>query len=224
MFKRLEKEGVFFGHSLENGPHHFFFGSRHCTREKLSELFPQYEFCFLKQVHGRRVVEGQPETVHEADAHFTTQRHRAVVAQSADCLPILLATKNQVCAVHAGWKGVAQNIVKAVHQTLPEFRPQVLAIGPHITRASFEIGQDVAELLFKAAPTNVPRLTRPALTEGKVFFDLNALVQAQAKAAFGASVPFIQCCDDTKTDHEFHSYRRDGAQAQRQYSFVVLNS
>jgi YfiH family protein len=70
----------------------------------------------------------------------------------ADCCPILLADPNKkiAAAIHAGWKGtVAQILSKTVrhmmanHGTKPE---DILAyIGPCISEAHFEVGDEVAE-------------------------------------------------------------------------------
>lgn len=223
MFEQLFDGPRFLGFTLTRGKHFFFFGSRFVTREDLFQLFPQYEFRFLKQIHSRKVVESSvARPLPEADAHFTNQPGVALIAQSADCVPILLASPTHVCAIHAGWRGVAQNIVAAVHETLPLFKPDFAAIGPHIGQLSFEVGDDVAQTLRAASPSPIPSLTT-ASVEGKVFFDLKSLVYKQLRTSFNAALPIEDCAEDTKTSARFHSFRRDGAKAGRQYSFVVLN-
>jgi copper oxidase (laccase) domain-containing protein len=137
-----------------------------------------------------------------------------LVVQSADCVPILLASKYQVCALHAGWRGVAQNIVAAAGPAFADDPVLFAAIGPHILAPSFEVGDDVAKKLTGAPPS----------ASGKQYVDLSALVRAQLQQTFGAKIRIFECLHDTKTSVDFHSFRRDGAPAGRQYSFVVLNS
>ena len=221
MFKSLIRKELFLGYTLELPGRFFFFGSRHLEAQGLSELFPKYRFCFLKQVHGRKVIEANPALVAEADAQFTTTPGLALVVQTADCIPLLLGSERSVCAVHAGWKGVAQNIVSSVASQLPDFSQA--AIGPHISATSFAVGLEVAESLRQSDPMGLARLTQPHPNPAKVFFDLRALLKAQLSASFGVGVQTFECCDDTMTVELFHSFRRDGVRAGRQCSFVVIN-
>lgn len=223
MFKPLERDGKFLGFSLDHPDRYYFFGSNQVTKADLPTLFPKYEFCFLKQVHGRIVVESDTKSLSNADAHHTTVTNRALVVQSADCIPILLSSENQICAVHAGWRGVALDIFSAVANTVPRFKPDFAALGPHITALSFEIEADVAQALECAAPIglNASQFSKPQ-PSGKILFDLKALVRAQLTSAFGANVDVQEAVADTKTDLRFHSFRRDRTKAERQYSFVVI--
>lgn len=216
MFEEYKVGGKLLGFSARAENSFFFFGSRHMSREALPEIFPEYKFAFLKQVHGRAVLLADPAQTLEADAHFTTQPRLALVSQSADCVPILLSDSKTVIAVHAGWKGMAQNIVGAVHETLPAFKPTIAAIGPHILFNSFEVGLDVSEKLGG-------KYTAKHSDPGKVYFDLAALARKQLADAFGP-VRVEECLRDTLTDTELHSFRRGKEKASRQFSFVVIDS
>lgn len=222
MFKPLTKDGNLLGLTCERENHFYFFGSRFVRQADLPVLFPKFRFCFLKQVHGREVIEANPDRMIEADAHFTSAPNLALVAQSADCMPILISSKNQICAIHAGWRGMAQNII---HQTANYLTPPVfIAIGPHIRSQSFEIGLDVAASLLAAAPNRNLSLTKPLSDPQKVLFDLRALAHAQLTASYGANLSVEECLEDTKSNPLFHSFRRDREKAERQYSFVAINS
>jgi hypothetical protein len=69
----------------------------------------------------------------------------------ADCCPILLADPLRSCAaaIHAGWKGTVQEIVYKTASTLisnGSNPSDILAyIGPCISAAHFEVGDEVAE-------------------------------------------------------------------------------
>jgi len=207
------------GLSLRRDGKFFFFGSRHLGRADLPVVFPRYEFCFLQQVHGRDVVIADPRNTLTADAHFTNSRGLAVVAQSADCVPILLSCAQRVCAIHAGWRGLAQNIIGASQSHCSQVT--FAAIGPHIHASSFEVGTDVAQSLQDAAPPATPRLSA-AESAGKCLFDLNALARAQLQHTFGRSLAIGDCARDTKSDLEFYSFRREREKCERQYSFIVI--
>jgi YfiH family protein len=224
MFKRLQSRGKFIGYILEDPSVLYFFGSRHLAREDLYVQFPQFEFAFLKQVHGCSIVEADPETALAADGHFTSKPGLALVSQTADCIPILLSGPGFVCAIHAGWRGVALNIIAAARSRL-RATPESVAIGPHIRRRSFEIGMDVAEKLLNSCPPDHSQsaFIYPTDQPDKIFFDLNELVRVQLQYNFTATQPW-DTGDDTKSSPEFHSFRRDRERAGRQYSFVVLKS
>jgi len=217
MFLPYTKNGKELGYSATVGRAFYFFGTGLTARADLPQLFPQYRFAFLKQVHGRAVLPAAAEKLQEADGHFTSQKNLALVAQSADCLPVLFGGDDQVCAVHAGWKGMAANIIGAALDVIQP--PNFAAIGPHIMQASFEVGRDVAELLLKAAATPDPSLVAAAASSDKAYFDLLKLAQNQLTAH---GLRAEECCYDTKTDLRFHSYRRGRQSTERQYSFVVL--
>lgn len=97
----------------------------------------------------------------------------AVCVKTADCVPILLAdlSSGDVCAVHAGWRGSAADIVSKAAHKLSNGKPEniIAAIGPCIGLCCYEIGDEVyfafnalfnsksygynTESLFSVAPT-----------------------------------------------------------------------
>lgn len=224
MFKRKERYGNFIGYSLERDGRLFFFGSRFLPRKSMSAFFPDYEFSYMKQVHGRAVIQADPSTVLEADAQYTSTPGVALVSQTADCVPILLSSKSKVCAIHSGWKSSAQNIVAHSKAAFAEEPVNLAVIGPHILRESFEVGRDVAAQLLAAAPQGTSEYDLFAMHDdpNKVYFDLTELIRRQLRAAFGVQIEILECLEDTKRSIQFHSFRRDREQAERQYSFVVI--
>jgi polyphenol oxidase len=217
MFAPYIRNEKVLGYFATVGRAYYFFGTGNTARDELPRLFPHYKFAFLKQMHGRTVIEADPIKLYEADGHYTRTPKLALVSQSADCLPLLFGSDEQVCAIHAGWRGMAANIIGAALAVIQ--KPDFVAIGPHLMRESFEVGRDVADLLLKAAATPDPTLISPAATPDKAYFDLLKLARNQL-AAHGLRAE--ECCFDTKTNPLFHSYRRGRQSLARQYSFVVL--
>lgn len=224
MFRAMEKNGVFLGYAYESPSNFFFFGSKHLTREALPLHFPKFQFAFLKQVHGREVVQAEPSRALEGDGHFTRTPNLALVSQTADCIPLLMVGTDWVCALHAGWRGVALNIVSASAGLLPDV-PQLAVLGPHIRKHSFEVGPDVATQLASAAPksTRHEEFVFAHRDPAKHLVDLSVLIRGQLNEAF-AGVHILDTGDDTKTSDRFHSFRRDREKAGRQYSFVVIKA
>jgi YfiH family protein len=106
------------------------------------------------QVHGNAAAmvhetsRGGERNVGHCDILATALPGAAVVVQSADCVPILLAAPPAVAAAHAGWRGSAKNVAAAAVGALAELgaAPETLRawIGPAIGPCCYEVGGDVA--------------------------------------------------------------------------------
>jgi YfiH family protein len=90
----------------------------------------------------------------EADAVFTGTPGRIVAVTMADCLTALIAdpVSGGVAAVHAGWRGTRDNILgRALGELFARglSRPETtwVALGPCLSPAALEIGDDVAASL-----------------------------------------------------------------------------
>lgn len=153
---------------------------------------------FLRQVHGRGVVEldpGTPDEV-EADACWTTRRGVACTIMVADCLPVLLADRagSVVGAAHCGWRGLAGDAGVGVLETLwTRLREQgaqpgrMLAwLGPCIGPQAFEVGPEV-RAAFAPADAAAGDLFRPH-GAGKFLADLPGLARRRLAALGIAAV------------------------------------
>ncbi|TFF10233.1 peptidoglycan editing factor PgeF [Pseudomonas sp. BCA14] len=102
-----------------------------------------------KQVHSASVVEWQADQVTntiEADGVFT-RAHQPIAVITADCLPVLIASKNgaMVAAVHGGWKGLQGGIIENAVQRFAAEGIAVdqlrVAIGPSIKPCCYEVSE-----------------------------------------------------------------------------------
>ena len=64
-------------------------------------------------------------------------RGNAFAIKTADCLPILYLSDTHVALVHAGWRGIQQNI--HLDKKLIAMKPHTVFIGPAIGVKSFEV-------------------------------------------------------------------------------------
>lgn len=201
-----------------------FFGGVEAPPDKIQLLMP-FSFSMLKQVHGDVMVKGDEQKIVEADAQWTDQENLGLFIKSADCLPLFIYSPQQqkVAAIHAGWRGVAQNIVTKSLQSLEIARdPRIqIWIGPHIQKSSFEVDAPVAEQIL-----NAHGLT---LKSGGDFFskinekfhvDLAALVRREMSQLGIPASHIWTSTVDTKTDPRYHSFRR-GEKGVRNYGFIV---
>lgn len=95
-----------------------------------------------------------------ADAVITHRKDLLIGVQVADCVPILLhdPVKNVIAAVHAGWRGTAEGILKKTIKAITdkfysEASGIVIAIGPSIRWCCYSVGYEVIEAVSKATDT-----------------------------------------------------------------------
>lgn len=221
MFEPIKYQKQIMGYSAQIGEYRIVYGTRCLTRSYLRVIFPDYYFCFVKQVHGKEVVSANLHSpAAPADGHWTDQKHHALVIQTADCLPVFLWSESMICAVHAGWRGVEKNIICTAAQCFPpRLRSRLnFSVGPHIDPDHFEVDQDVAQSLAQSSP-NGRNFVKPA-QKGKYQVSLMEIVQDQLAecAAVQQSYIFKKSTFLTKS---FHSYRRTAEKKVDQSSFIV---
>ncbi len=104
--------------------------------------------CWLQQVHGKDVIEVNQSLTKPvaADGGFTRKTGIVCAVLTADCLPVLLCDQSgsMVAAVHAGWRGLQQNILAAAIQNMAVDPKTILAwLGPAISRNVYEVDEKV---------------------------------------------------------------------------------
>jgi hypothetical protein len=183
----------------------------------------------LSQVHGvgcRQVTEGDEREIvarEEGDAVLAARGALACAVRVADCTPILVGDHESgaVAAIHAGWRGVELGIVGAAIQQLrvvagPRAR-LAAAIGPHISFAAFEVGDDVADRLVAISP--VEGVAR-RLQDGRMHVDLRRIVEAQLRQAGVGEIDHVEGCT-VREPARFFSFRRDGQRSGRHLAAIV---
>ena len=178
---------------------------------------------WLRQVHGARAVHigledvgGEPP---EADAAWTDQVGLACTVQVADCLPVLLATRDgrAVAAAHAGWRGLAagvlQNTLAALCEGSGNKPADVVAwLGPCIGPQQFEVGADVLTAFGadprQPDPARFVSRRRPD-GEERWLANLSGLARDVLLAAGVRQVDGGRWCT-VEESSRFFSFRRDG--------------
>ncbi len=198
--------------------------------ERFAAAFGSRGFHSLRQVHGRRIHEpgGAPATP-EADGVVVSAPGRGAAIKTADCVPVLLADPDggAVAGAHAGWRGTCLGVVGAavralVRRTGGDPGGLHAVIGPAIGACCFEVGPEVPEA-FAAAGRDPARFTAPAPSRrGRPRLDLPLENRLQLVAAGldPANIRTASLC--TRCEPAFHSYRREGPGAGRNWSLVVV--
>jgi YfiH family protein len=153
----------------------------------------------------------------ECDALITNDPGTALVVFTADCTPILLWDEKTgaVGAVHAGWRGTAQNIAgKTVEAMCRRFGCEAhnihAAIGPNIGQCCFETDGEVPQALSAAFGEQAAAFIRQ--TGEKFYPDLkkiNALALQQAGVhQIDISTDCTMCQPDRFWSHRVHGASR----------------
>lgn len=173
---------------------------------------------WLTQVHGDRVVDaGTSEPAPEADAAVSSGS--GLVIMTADCLPVLFCSDDgdEIAACHCGWRGLAAGIIENTVAAMRS-RPEALLawLGPAISQAAFEVGDDVREAFLARTPDAAACFE--ANERGRWQADLYGLARQALNAAGVTRVHGGSLC--TYSDPaRFYSYRRDG-QTGRMATFI----
>lgn len=164
----------------------------------------------------------------EADAMVTNVPGLVLGILTADCTPILLAAPEAgvVGAVHAGWKGaiggILANAVRAMRALGAEPGGIVAALGPTISAANYEVGDDFETAFLKQYPGGRRHFSRS--TGGRPHFDLPGFVAAQLRDAGVTAIEQVARCTYAEPDryfsHRFATHR--GTRTGRQMAAIGL--
>lgn len=174
----------------------------------------------------------------ECDALFTLTPGAALAVKTADCVPLLLhdPLSGAAAAIHAGWRGaagdVATHAVRAMakatgspahgfHALLgPAIGPCCFEVGPEVLAAFAAAGRDPDEIRSPAPPPSFsPPGDRESLSD-RAHLDLHRDTRLRLRAA-GLRPDRIHAADAcTRCGPDFHSYRREGRRAGRNWAAV----
>lgn len=206
------------------------FGNKNSQVSNLQSSFPQIHFKRIKQVHGDRAVHTSPHSIDfssEADAHYTSEKNLGLCIATADCIPVIIYNSQPtwIACIHAGWRGVEKRIVPKTISALVrngcKADQMQIFVGPHIQKPSFEVGNDVRDLLLKSFNGEKDSVWESISSE-KSKVDLNQILKFQLmESGISLENAFFEM-KDTVTDQDYHSFRRDRENSGRQLTFVAL--
>ncbi len=156
------QRSVFFQSTLllENGFKHAFFTKKVSEKEPrklLNLISPNSSIHFLKQVHGNKVINASQTNSAkriEADAIISDKYSQSLWIYTADCIPILLGDSKTgyVVAIHCGWKGLVQKIIKNAIEKIElkgSNRKNILvAIGPAISLNNYQVDEEIVIKIY----------------------------------------------------------------------------
>ncbi len=187
---------------------------------------------WLQQIHSNKVVRLTAQNFQQtftADASYTTDQNIVCSVMTADCVPVLFCNKQATwaAAAHAGWKGIANGILKKVVQIYTSKIAGDLAdihvwIGPAISGKVYEVGQEVKDALMQQDTVLEKAFTMQDATHYLLNSSYAAQLQLIKQGITAAQISTEDFC--TYQDSErFYSYRRDGSNTGRMASMVWLS-
>ena len=177
---------------------------------------------WLKQTHGITVstpISRSTLTIgaFEADASVTNIPNEVLAILTADCMPVLLASRSGdvIGAAHAGWRGLSGGILENTIKEMLALSPGLAIsdisawMGPAIGPSAFEVGEDVLQAFAPQGQDILSKAFTPIPeSSGKYLADLYLLARDRLHTLGVKQIDGGGFC--TVNDPErFFSYRRD---------------
>tara|TARA_S200000501_G_scaffold339840_1_gene347825 strand:+ start:20038 stop:20721 length:684 start_codon:yes stop_codon:yes gene_type:complete len=194
------------------------------SRTKFAKLanFNPLKLIVPNQTHSVNVdLIKEPGYFDNIDGVFTSKKELVCTLQVADCLPIYFAhtSSDKIGLVHAGWRGLANGIIKSVeffflknNWSISDFN---IVIGPSIHSCCFVVKEDVIKQIDSEF---YQKINRSQFSVDLQSWAINQLLGLGAKSENIVSVGDCTCC----LEDRFYSYRREGLHARRMLALIGL--
>lgn len=162
---------------------------------------PDFAVASLQQIHSSLLVDLRNDQLTfpiaiAADGMIASISHTLPLAiVTADCLPIAVAGKKAVALIHAGWRGLWQEILAS--PLLAAIQPYYFFIGPHIRPCCYQVGEEFLQYFPQQLPKTGPWYLDLAMVAQSQIYQLYPHAQTEKASP-------CTCCHPTN----FHSFRR----------------
>ena len=167
------------------------------------------------------------------DGLITNEKNLLLCTVEADCVPVYFydPVKEVIAMVHSGWKGTVKKISEVTIQKMKsafgcQSSDMLVAIGPHICKDCYEVGQDVFEEFSRSfVPEEMGKIFRQKNQE-KYLLNLEEAVRltlvkngVAAENIFSAGV----CTLHSEVEgYNFCSYRRTKSKTERMLTAIMM--
>jgi polyphenol oxidase len=144
-----------------------------------------------------------------ADASVTSSAGVVLAVLTADCLPVLLCSRDgrHIGAAHAGWRGLSAGVLEATVASMPVPPAQLLAwLGPAAGPQAYEIGEEVRQAFLDIDPAADAAFV--PTRENHWCVDLYRLAR-QRLASAGVDAVYGGGLCTISDPQRFYSHRRD---------------
>ncbi|MFL2658925.1 MAG: polyphenol oxidase family protein [Candidatus Actinomarina sp.] len=171
----------------------------------LKEIKSEVNFAEMKQTHSSKVKFINNEGTYDSDGIETNTQNLPLVVRVADCMPILMKSKNLISVVHAGWRGINSSIFEKSLKN-HDFSSLKISIGPHARECCYEVKEDLKQL-FPLSTIEI---------KGKYFLNLRKRIEDFCNNENIAIEIFKEC---TICDKNYFSYRETST-FKRQFGII----
>ena len=164
---------------------------------------------WLEQVHGATVLDLDRDAMTAADGAVTSRAGVVCAVLTADCLPVIFASRDggRAGVAHAGWRGLLGGVLPAAVRALRTPPAEIVAwLGPAIGAASYEVGAEVRDA-YLARDAGADAAFTPN-ARGRWQADLSGLARASLAQAGVGAVHGGGFCTYREADR-FFSHRRE---------------
>ncbi|GFP75304.1 peptidoglycan editing factor PgeF [Clostridium fungisolvens] len=196
---------------------------------KLKDDLQVKKICYLKQIHSDKIIIANDDVVLdgqvEGDSLITSSVDTIIGVFTADCVPVLIwdSNKKVIAAVHSGWKGTFDSIVKkTIEVMIKDFNCESSSIkvfiGPHIRQCCYEVSE---ELIDKFKKNNLYK--EEDINNGR-FLNLEKCIEVQLKYLGINEDNIIKSgsCTLCEKNIKLHSYRKDGEHSGRMFTYIYF--
>ena len=188
------------------------------NRKRMAEALGVKPDHFLSayQVHSPDVVTVETPWPHDqrphADAMVTKTPGIALGISTADCGPVLFADAEAqvIGAAHAGWRGALNGVLEATIAAMEKIGANrqriVVALGPMIRQANYEVGPEFVAR-FRDADESNKKFFVPSERKDHAMFDLAGYAAMRLECAGIATIEDLKLCTYGEPER-FFSYRR----------------
>ena len=167
------------------------------------------------------------------DGLITNEKNLLLCTVEADCVPVYFydSVKEVIAMVHSGWKGTVQKISEvAIQKMCDKFgcKPEnmMVAIGPHICKECYEVGQDVFEEFTQSFNEHEMNKIFSRKNEEKYLLNLQEAVKLTViknGVVENNFFPSTVCTyHSTIEGHSLCSYRRTKSPTQRMLTAIMM--
>jgi YfiH family protein len=162
------------------------------------------------------------DSVPVADAQWTDRPGLVLIANVADCCPVIVSdpVAGIVGIAHSGWRGTVGEVAPALVRTLCATGATNLRvwIGPCAEGEAYEVGHEVFTRFDRWPTAGRAHPERP----GKYLLDVREVVRLQIRAEGIDDTRITVSGGGTIGDRRYHSHRRDSFGAGRMAAFVSI--
>ena len=186
----------------------FFSSARDGSIEEILESVGfQNQVATMDQTHSSVIEFADSCISYKCDGIYTDKIKLPLVVKTADCVPLLMQSRNGVSATHAGWRGLEKSIFEK-SLDIHEISSLKISIGPHARKCCYEVGVEFLEKFNKSINK----------VEDKYYLDLTKNIK---QFAIENNINLEDTGECTICNKEYFSYRKNKTN-ERQFSFIWI--